>query len=56
MEGYEIELLINEAHEAVLLKRLLADKLARGYGGIKHDELELIGAMFGIWKKEVEKE
>lgn len=44
--------LINESHDAELLKRILADKLSR-YGGIKHDELELICAMFGI-EKEVE--
>lgn len=44
--------LISEAHDAVLLKRLLGDKL-NGYGGIRHDELELICAMFGI-RKEVE--
>lgn len=38
---------IREAHEALLLKRLLAKKLA-GYGGITHDELRTICAMFGI--------
>jgi hypothetical protein len=44
--------LINEAHDAALLKRILADRL-NSYGGIKHDELELICTMFGI-RREVE--
>lgn len=42
--------LMNEAHDAVLLKRILEKKL-NGYGGIRHDELELICAMFGIRKE-----
>ena len=42
---------LNEAHDAVLLKRILEKKL-NGYGGIRHDELELICAMFGIRKGE----
>lgn len=44
--------LINEAHDAALLKRILADKL-NGYG-ISHSELELICTMFGIEKGEEE--
>lgn len=50
MNDKEVEILVNEAHEATLLKRLLAKKL-NCYGGIKHDELELICAMFGIEKE-----
>lgn len=49
-DNYLIDLL-NEAHDAVLLKRILEKKL-NGYGGIKHDELELICTMFGIRKEE----
>lgn len=52
MEDYEIQTLYCEARDAALLKRLLAERLNR-YGGIKHDELELICAMFGI-RREVE--
>lgn len=47
MEYQDIEMLIAEAHEAKLLKQLLEAKLY-GYGGIRHDELEMICAMFGI--------
>jgi hypothetical protein len=43
--------LIAEAHEAKLLKRLLAEKLS-AYNGIRHDELKSICAMFGIAEKE----
>lgn len=42
--------LMNEAHDAALLKRILADKLKR-YSGINHAELELICTMFGIEKE-----
>lgn len=52
MGNYEIEMLIAEAHDAALLKRVLAEKLNR-YSGISRDELELICAMFGI-RREVE--
>ena len=50
MEGNELHSLIKEAHEAKLLKQLMAKKLAK-YGGIKHDELENICMMFGINKE-----
>lgn len=43
--------LMNEAHDAALLKRILADKLKLGYGGIQQSELELICTMFGIGKE-----
>lgn len=43
--------LIREAHEAKLLKLILAEKLS-AYGGIKHEELKVICAMFGIAEKE----
>lgn len=46
--------LVNEAHDAALLKRILADKLKLGYGGIQQNELELICTMFGIQKGEAE--
>lgn len=39
--------LVREAHEARLLKQLMATKLTK-YSGIKHDELETICVMFGI--------
>lgn len=44
--------LLNEAHDAALLKRILADKLNR-YSHITYNELELICTMFGI-QREVE--
>ena len=47
--------LMNEAHDAALLKRILADKLKRGYGGIQQSEVELICTMLGI-EKEVDEE
>lgn len=43
--------LIKEAHEAKLLKRLLAEKLS-AYGGIKHEELKVICSMFGVTESE----
>ena len=43
--------MIREAHEARLLKQMLAEKLL-AYGGIKHEELKVICAMFGITEKE----
>jgi hypothetical protein len=45
--------LIKEAHEARLLKRLLAKKLNE-YGGIKHDELKDICTMFNITEDDEE--
>ena len=47
--------LLNEARDAALLKRILADKLKRGYGGIQQSEVELICTMLGI-EKEVDEE
>ncbi len=47
MEEKDLHSLVKEAHEAKLLKNLLAAKL-RGYGGIKHDELESLCIMFNI--------
>lgn len=47
MEELKLHDLIKEAHEAKLLKQLMAKKLTQ-YGGIKHDELENICVMFGI--------
>lgn len=47
--------LIKEAHDAALLKRVLADRLKQGYGGIQHGELEMLCAMFGI-RREVDEE
>lgn len=54
MNDKEVEILVNQAHEATLLKRILAGKLKR-YCGINHAELELICTMFGI-EKEVDEE
>lgn len=42
--------LIREAHEAKMLKRFLANKLSR-YGGITHEELTNLCAVFGITKE-----
>lgn len=39
--------IIQEAHEAKILKQFLFKKL-KGFGGISHNELEVICAMFGI--------
>ena len=50
MEDHGLFLLIKDAHEAKLLKQLLAKKLAH-YGGIKHEELEIICMMFNIPKE-----
>lgn len=53
INGYtteDIETLISESHDAVLLKRLLGKKLNQ-YSGISRDELELICAMFGIFRE-----
>lgn len=47
MSELKVTELIAEAHEAKLLKRLLAEKLS-AYNGIKHEELRGICAMFGI--------
>lgn len=55
MNDKEVEILVNQAHEATLLKRILADKLKRGYGGIQQSEVELICTMLGI-EKEVDEE
>ena len=46
--------LINETRDAALLKRILADKLKRGYGGIQQSEVELICTMLGIEVEEGE--
>lgn len=39
--------IVQEAHEATLLKQFLFKKL-KSYGGISHSELEVICATFGI--------
>ena len=55
MNGNILIELMNEAHDAALLKRILADTLNRGYGGIQQSEVELICIMLGI-EKEVDEE
>lgn len=49
------EMRIKEAHEANLLKRLLAKKLV-GYGGITHEELKMICVMFDIKEDDSDEE
>ena len=53
MNEFETRTLICEARDAALLKQVLREKLKR-YGGIKHEELELICAMFGIQREDDE--
>ena len=50
LDLYELHQLAKEAHEAKLLKQFLAKKLSR-YGGITHEELENLCAVFGITKE-----
>ena len=47
IEGNDAIEIVQEAHEAKLLKQFLFKKL-KGYSGISHSELEVICATFGI--------
>lgn len=50
MENGELQV-FREAHEASILKRLLAEKL-RSYSGITREELENICIMLGVTRED----